>query len=1104
MKNLITIVIVLITSLVFVSKSSKAQTCTTPWCVTGNNIIGLEYLGGDGTSIVPLRLRTVTAYPIEFYTHDVRFTTPPTRMVLTTGGQLGIGMAFTPTYKLDVDSGDINVNFISNGYRIGGSGTSASDYVLWHNGNISNIFVGVGAGMDPANTGSNNTFTGNDAGLANTTGANNTFAGFDAGSFNTVGHSNTFVGKEAGFFNVKAKYNTFIGLRAGYNNNIASSDQTDGYGDQNTFIGEGSGSKNEIGSRNTFVGVASGVDNLDGIGNTAIGYQAGEDISSGKHNSCMGYFSGDILEDGNYNTFMGDFAQTNTTNIENATAIGANAFVTQSNSLILGSIAGINPDFGHTVLSTNVGIGVTAPATRLEVRDASGTSPQLRLTYSLSPAIQSDFLTTAAGDLLVNPFNATTSKNVGINMTTTPLAKLHVSNTNERIGHLVITNRLTATTPNFGISTNSTGSDIGNIGVIATAKFSTTTVPNNLVNVGVFGNAKGNSLQNIGGLFVANDKTTCGTNYGVWGMADHNCDNSQAGYAGFFTGNVFATGTITPLSDRKLKDSIQSINGALAILSRLQPKQYVFRTDSFPSLNMATGTHYGIIAQEIDTVLPQLVANIIQPQLIDSSGAVVYDSIHFKGVNYMELIPFTIRAIQELDSLQGTKLTSCTGSPAANNLTKWDTVSHVLCSSVIYDDGTRIGIPTVDAHAFVNVVIASDTISAGRFEAGQQGVYGLANGNNDMQAGVIGESKNAGNTNVGVIGLAINATDSVNAGVLGDAENSNHFNVGGIYTSQSINTTAHNVAVYGIAAGSSNQNVGGRFEATDTVGVNYGLFATTGGSSTAGFAGYFDGDVHATGTVTWTSDQNLKTNVRNINSNDALASILKLAPKTYNYRTADFPYLNLAEGNQYGLLAQDVQQVLPELVSDITQPERLDKTGKQQSPKFEYKGLNYVGIIPVLIGALKQQQTKIDSLNTVINDRLNAMEDRLNQCCRPEGSRKTDDNEGNNTTPPANGSATQVNHVNVELSSMQVIVLEQNVPNPFAEQTSISYFVPENMNNAQIIFTDMLGTVIKTADIKTGYGVMTVFASNLSTGQYSYTLLVDGKTIETKKMVKSK
>lgn len=87
---------------------------------------------------------------------------------------------------------------------------------------------------------------------------------------------------------------------------------------------------------------------------------------------------------------------------------------------------------------------------------------------------------------------------------------------------------------------------------------------------------------------------------------------------------------------------------------------------------------------------------------------------------------------------------------------------------------------------------------------------------------------------------------------------------------------------------------------------------------------------------------------------------------------------------------------------------------------------------------------------------------------------------------------------------MQVVVLQQNVPNPFAEQTSISYFIPEGTKNAQIIFTDMLGATIKTVDVEPGYGIMTVFAQNLGTGQYSYSLLINGRVAETRKMMKTK
>ncbi|TAE77272.1 MAG: secretion protein Por, partial [Bacteroidetes bacterium] len=56
---------------------------------------------------------------------------------------------------------------------------------------------------------------------------------------------------------------------------------------------------------------------------------------------------------------------------------------------------------------------------------------------------------------------------------------------------------------------------------------------------------------------------------------------------------------------------------------------------------------------------------------------------------------------------------------------------------------------------------------------------------------------------------------------------------------------------------------------------------------------------------------------------------------------------------------------------------------------------------------------------------------------------------------------------------------------------------------AQIIFTTTDGKIIKTHDItEKGKGVLNVFADDLSSGVYTYTLVVDGKTIDSKKMMK--
>jgi len=155
------------------------------------------------------------------------------------------------------------------------------------------------------------------------------------------GEYDTFFGENAGNSTpVGSAYCTFFGAYAGYSNNSS--------GRYNTFFGSRVGYNNTSGTQNTFLGAQAGLNNTTGGYNVFIGSNAGEANTSGSYNTIIGYNS-------DVNTSLVPYT--------NATAIGNRAFVSQSNSLVLGSIKGVN----SATESVNVGIGTSAPVRQLHV-----------------------------------------------------------------------------------------------------------------------------------------------------------------------------------------------------------------------------------------------------------------------------------------------------------------------------------------------------------------------------------------------------------------------------------------------------------------------------------------------------------------------------------------------------------------------------------------------------------------------------------------------------------------------------------------------------------------------------------------------------------------
>ncbi|MBD3243088.1 MAG: hypothetical protein GF331_21030 [Chitinivibrionales bacterium] len=108
--------------------------------------------------------------------------------------------------------------------------------------------------------------------------------------------------------------------------------------------------------------------------------------------------------------------------------------------------------------------------------------------------------------------------------------------------------------------------------------------------------------------------------------------------------------------------------------------------------------------------------------------------------------------------------------------------------------------------------------------------------------------------------------------------------------------------------------------------LTIGLFgyATKGGMSTNCWAGYFSGNVYATGTY-HASDEQIKRNIAPIAS--PLEKVLQLQPKQYEYDRENYPHLGLGEGLKLGLVAQDVEKVLPNAVTNVAVPEEAQQDG---------------------------------------------------------------------------------------------------------------------------------------------------------------------------------
>ena len=123
----------------------------------------------------------------------------------------------------------------------------------------------------------------------------------------------------------------------------------------------------------------------------------------------------------------------------------------------------------------------------------------------------------------------------------------------------------------------------------------------------------------------------------------------------------------------------------------------------------------------------------------------------------------------------------------------------------------------------------------------------------------------------------------------------------------------------------------------------------------------YDLDVRGTignNTTLYHSDKRWKQDIRDLDG--SLDKVMKLQGVQYKWRQNEYPEMNFPDGEQIGLIAQDVEQIIPEVVNESTDG---------------YKSLDYAKLVSVLIESIKEQQEQIDRQQ----DHIEALSKRVDE-----------------------------------------------------------------------------------------------------------------------------
>lgn len=522
---------------------------------------------------------------------------------------------------------------------IGINNTAIGSAALFYNSSgVSNTATGRGS-LRSNTTGNYNTAYGSQSLYSNTSGYNNTASGWEALYSNTTGFSNVAYGHRALYSNVSGYSNTAIGNSSGFNN----------LGDGNIFIGyrsgyyETGGDKLYIDNYGTDTPLIYGEFDTDLLrvnGTLDINSQYSFPLSDGTANQIM-------LTDGAGNVGWTDASTSVIHSIDDLTDARSDS---GDSSLFLGLNAGLNDDgnnnqnvavgfealYSNTTGYLNTAIGRNSLHDNTEGfrNTANGAYALFRTTTGHSNTANGastlSFNTTGS-DNTANGVSALSNNIIGSRNTAIgdSSGNNSIGDGNVFIGHqsgyfekgnnkLYIANDLTTDPLIYGEFDNNLLAFHGNIGI-------DTKTPSTKLQILGGTNA---TLANGSGYLVLGDEA--GANIVI---DDNEIMARSNGIASSLNlqkdgGDVRVGGSVVHNSDRRLKRDINNLPYGLNEILKLQPKAYNWknREQDYKS--------FGLIAQEVEPIIKEVVSvNDPETQML--------------GINYTELIPVLINAIQE-------------------------------------------------------------------------------------------------------------------------------------------------------------------------------------------------------------------------------------------------------------------------------------------------------------------------------------------------------------------------------------------------------------------------------------------------------------------------